>query len=286
MKPLALLFFALAPVPAAATFTMSVAPLQAICQEIAARPSDCQRLLSPGVSPHTYEPRPRDMKEASKAKALFYVSPLLDEWATKLPVDKRFAVLDWLPKELRLPMEHGHEHGGPHDHEEGVDPHFWLDPLAVKAIVPKLAAVFCELDAKECKTYEGNAKRFAASLDELHKELEATLAPVRGAAFLVYHPFLGYLVRRYGLKQIGAIELAPGKEPTPRYLKDMIALAKRVKARAIIVSPEVPPSAARAVAEASGVRLVVVDDLGGTTGRERYAELLRHDAKVLLESLR
>ena len=291
VKSLAYLF-ALMPLPASASFMMSVAPLRAICQEVALQAQHCELLLEPGVSPHTYEPRPRDIRAVGQAKALFFVSALLDGWVTKLPAARRVMVIDWLPAELRLTLSHDdhgdhthHAHSG-NERIEPVDPHFWLDPLAVQAILPKFAAKFCEFDAVACQTYHANATRFAAELQALDTEIRISLNPVKGAALLVYHPFLAYFAKRYGLMQVAAIESSPGKEPTPRVLKDTIALVKRSKAKIIVVSPEIPQSAAKAVAEAAGIKIVVIDDLGGTPGRQRYHELIRYNAKVLLEALR
>lgn len=279
-------------VPSAqAAFMMSVAPLQAICREIVVKSEDCALLLAPGVSPHTYEPRPNDLRALSRARSLFFVSPLLDEWAIKLPLSNKVQVIDWLPEALRLPIEHddhGHEHGHKNVHQDkaAVDPHFWLDPLAVKAILPRFVQALCQLEATSCASFQKNADRFAASLDALHLELNKTLEPIRSQGFLVYHPFLGYFVRRYQLKIVGTVEPAPGKEPTARYLKAMIDRVKQTKAKAVIVSPEVKSGPAHAVAEAAGIKLVVVDDLGGTAGRERYADLLRANAKTLVEALK
>lgn len=282
-----LLFFM--PLPAAASFTMSVAPLRAICLEIASRAEDCELLLRPGVSPHTYEPRPQDVRALSRTKALFFVSPLLDGWASKLPISKRFAVIEWLPKDFQLTLMHadGHDHGF-HDKHQGVsvDPHFWLDPLAVQAILPRFVAAFCEQEPVACKSYQAKATRFAAELANLNTEIATLLNPVKGAALLVYHPFLGYFVNRYGFRQVAAIEPSPGKEPTPRFLKDTVALVKKSKAKIIVVSPEIQPRAVNTVAEAAGLKVIVMDDLGGVAERERYADLMRHNARVILEALR
>lgn len=290
--PFFLLFFAFAQ-NAHASFMMSVAPLQAICREIAAKTSDCKLLLAPGVSPHTYDPRPKDLKALSRARILFFVSPYLDEWAIKLPLANKVQVIDWLPEVMRVSIsqdDHSHDHAHASQKSSSektvTDPHFWLDPLAVKAILPSFVQRLCDLEPKDCPTFRKNADVFALNLDQLDRELTTVLAPIRDQGFLVYHPFLGYFVKRYSLKIVGAVEPSPGKEPTARYLKEMIDRVKKTKAKAIIVSPEVKSGPAYAVAEAAGIKVVVVDDLGGTAGRERYADLLRFNAKTLVEALK
>lgn len=289
----------------AATLAMTVAPLAAICRELATPEIHCLQVLPANISPHTYEPRPSDIKAVLSADALFYVGPLLDAWAVKLPSKARYSVLAWLPKAMRI---HGEAHQHDDDHHQHrsanlavtpaqssghdsdglahVDPHFWLDPLAVAAILPEMTKTICQLAPASCPAVKQRAEQFATALQALNNDLEAEAAPFKSRAFVVYHPFLAYMVKRYQLNLVGSFEPAPGREPTPKQLSATVASIKTLKARAIIMSPEVPKHAGLRVSEATGVPLHTLDDLGGGPGRLSYAALMRYNMRMLADALK
>jgi zinc transport system substrate-binding protein len=312
-----------APVAAPALrLTATVHPVACILEEIGGERVTVHRLLPSGASPHTFEPRPADVRAAENAAALFYVDDSLDGWAAKMPAQRRIALFALVPAELRLtyPYSDGgaapvrraataqaaaphHEHGpdcdhgpaaehvhGPdcdHGHEAGsLDAHFWPDPLAVKAIAPLVARELSRLDPDGADVYARNATRFAAALDALHVEVTETLAPVRGRAVFLYHPSLLYLLERYGLRYAGSIEMFPGKEPTPRYLATLMERFRAADGRAIFAEPQLSRRAAEVVARELKVKVGLLDPMGGTEQTRTYADLIRFNARALAEALR
>lgn len=281
-------------------FAATIQPLAAILRELARDRAEIVRLAPPGASPHTYEPRPSDVRAAQGAAALFYVGASLDGWAARLPAKKKIEVFPLLPESYRLSYsedpfgehegaahvsEHDHEHA--HEHDAGLpDAHFWSDPLAVKALLPGLARELGSLDPEGKLEYEANARAFAERLDALDKELAAALAPVRGRAVILFHPSLQYFLKRYGLQLAGTIEPFPGKEPPPRYLAGVKERLGKAGARAVFTEPQLPPRPAEIVAEAAGVKLFELDPYGGARGDDDYATPLRLNAEVLLKALR
>ncbi|MBI5093436.1 MAG: zinc ABC transporter substrate-binding protein [Candidatus Hydrogenedentes bacterium] len=276
--------------PARPHYVATVPPLAAILREIAGTRADITALLPVGVSEHTYQPRPSDARAAESANCLFYVSQAMDGWAAGLSTKKKVDVFALVPREFLLPdlegPEERAEHASGNHHASAGDPHFWLDPLCVKAIVPALAASLAESDPEGRAEYEANAQHFLTQLDDLHRELTATLEPVRGRAVILFHPSFRYFLKRYGLGLAGVIELFPGKEPSPRYLQTLIAQVKSQGAKAVFTEPQLPPRPAEVVAEAAGVRLGVLDPVGGQKDRAAYGDLLRYNARVLSEALK
>lgn len=269
-------------------FVATVNPAAAIVRELAGDRADVICLLKPGASPHTYSPRPSDVRQAENASALIFVGEGLDGWAAKLSVGKKIELMNLLPAEYRLSLVEHHEH---HEHENdeagGVtDPHFWLDPLAVKAILPALAARLSEIDPDGAETYRANAEKFAAELDALDGELKAVLRPVAGKPVVMFHPSMQYMLRRYGLEMAGVIEPFPGKEPSPDYIMKLKKIIADKDVKAVFTEPQLPPAPARVVAEETTARVYTLDPVGGVEGRESYADLLRFNANVLAEALR
>ncbi len=269
----------------------TIEPLAMILRELAGEQADVARLLPPGASPHTYEPAPSDIRRVQGA-VLFYVSPLLDAWAARLPVEEKIEVIALLPAEMRRTFPPGfHEHSGDGheqgDHEPGaeIDPHFWLDPLAVAALAGPLAGRLAELDPTGASAYKANAAAFIEKLAAFDAELAQTLAPVRGRALILMHPSINYMLARYGIELAGVVEPAAGREPSPRDMHELTQRVGQRGVRAIFSEPQLPRRPAEALAEATGAKLGEIDPTGGVAGRADYFSLLRFNAAALAEAL-
>lgn len=262
-------------------FVVTGNPLAAILAELTGGRASIVNLLPAGASPHTYEPVPSDLRAAERAAALFYVSPLLDGWASRLPARERIEVFALVPVDARLPdLEQHDEHAG-----AAGDPHFWTDPLLVKAVLPGLVKELTRLDPGGAALYQDHGRRFAERLDALDAELQQRLAPVRGRALVLFHPSFQYLVHRYGLRLAAVVAPSPGKEPTPRRLADILSLIRKQDVKAVFGEPQLPRRPAEVLADAAGVKFAVLDPLGGGPGRRTYEELLDYNARVLAEAL-
>ncbi|MEX0599375.1 MAG: metal ABC transporter substrate-binding protein, partial [Rhodothermales bacterium] len=237
-----------------ARFVATLPPLAAVVSPVAGEPVAV--LVPGGASPHTYEPRPSDARKAARADVLFYGSETLDGWAATLESPSHVALVDLLPDSLRLPAFHGH----------GVDPHFWMDPIAVKSVAGELADVLCSVEPERCSTYRSNARAFAQELDVVHDSLRIMMDPVAGARVVLAHPFLHYFAERYDLRVVGIVEELSGSEPTPRGLHRMIDAARDARARAVFSQPQHDSRPAAAVAEAVGIPHVELDPMASGEG--------------------
>jgi zinc transport system substrate-binding protein len=265
----------------------TIHPLATILQEVIGSGGQVAVMLPPGASPHTFEPRPSDVERASAAVSLFYVGSALDAWAAGLPARQRVEVLSLIPRANLLPhVADPDEHAGKHQgsHEE-FDPHFWTDPRTVRAMLPGLVDALCKLDSGSCGAYRSNAASFSARLEDLDRQAAEILAPVRGRPVFLFHPSFRYLLKRYGLKYAGVIEPFPGKEPSPRYLQQLVRRLHREGAGAVFSEPQLPRRPAQVLAESARVKLHVLDVIGGVDGRMTYAELILSNARVLREAL-
>lgn len=270
-------------------FVATIPPLAFVLRELAGDTAVAV-LLPPGASPHTYEPRPSDVAAAQRSAAFAYVAPALDGWAARLPARRRIEMFALVPPALRLPLpppDAGEARALEASVDDGApDPHFWMDPVVVRAVLPALTDSLCAVDPERCALYRGNAARFADTLRALDAELAATLAPLRGRAVVLFHPSMRYLLARYGIRVAAMVEPSPGQEPTPRRVEALAAIVRRTGATTIYTEPQLPRRPAEVIAELAHVRLDELDPLGGTPGRDTYAALLRYDAGVLRRSAR
>ncbi|HJL44779.1 MAG TPA: zinc ABC transporter substrate-binding protein, partial [Polyangiaceae bacterium LLY-WYZ-15_(1-7)] len=82
------------------------------------------------------------------------------------------------------------------------------------------------------------------------------------------------------------VEPFPGREPTPRYVADVLAALRGADVAALFYEPQLDPRPARVISEQAHTPLFELDPMGGTEGRESYEALLRHDVSVLNDALR
>ena len=271
-------------------YVVSIHPLAAILREITIDRAEVGCLLTPGGSPHTFEPTPSDLKAIGEAQAFFYVGPGLDqEWVRKLPVQNKVAMLYLVPENDRLPITTAHEHHheeGEHPGEGITDPHFWTDPLTVKAMIPQLVEELGRIDQEGKAIYAANGEILKQHLDKLDKELGNILKPLAGEPLLLFHPSFNYLFHRYGLHSAGVVVEAPGREPSPKFLFKLVKRIKKEKIKALFTEPQLAKQPAQVIAEAADITVYEIDPIGGVPGRESYFDLLLYNGVALTKALR
>lgn len=260
-------------------YVTTIYPFKMILTEIVGNSGEVQEILPPGASPHTYELKPSELRKIEKATAVFYGDINLDGWVLKLKNVKLISLMDLLPNQFKLKINSYHGVGG------GTDPHFWTDPLAVKALIPQLVDTLCALNPEACKVYRENSIKFLEQLDNLTMIIQEAFSQVQNKEVMLTHPFFQYFLNRFDFKLTGIIETSPGIEPTPRELKEVIELANKNHLKLILTNPQISDRPARLVAEATGAKICELDPIGGIIGRETYEELLLYNTQILLRDL-
>lgn len=257
----------------------TIAPLADLVRRVAGPGWDVVTVVPPGVSPHVFEPTPRDVRKIAPAELVVTVGAGYDDWAVRLvsACASRATIHD-AGRSVGIVAEGG---GHGHAHEDlAHEPHWWLSPaLAGRALGP-IANQLSLIDPGGAAGYRERAAATAASLERLDAAVAKMLAPARGRPFVAAHDAWGHFSARYGLQPLGAIEPVPGREPSPRELSALITSARRARLRVIFTEPQFPVSAARVVAGEAGIDVATVDPIGGMPGRETYESLLRYDAAV------
>lgn len=249
---------------------VSVSPQKYFVERIGGNRVKVSVLVPAGADPHTFEPKPATMVELSRAGAWFTIGiPFEENLEPRLSSgNDELAIVR--TEEGILRNDHG---------PGGVDPHVWLSPRLVKVQAENILQGLIKIDPAGEKTYRGNARRFAAELDALDRELKTLFSGSRGKSFLVFHPSWGYLAADYGLVQV-AIEV-DGKEPKGADLGRVIELAREKRIRTIFVEPQSSSRSARTIAESIGAKLVTADPLAAN-----WADNLRKVARAFKQGAR
>jgi zinc transport system substrate-binding protein len=258
---------------------VSIAPLADFVRQVGGERVQVEQFVPGGASAHTYEPKPSQVRFLATADILVLNGLGLEFWADKV-VDSagndRLLVVD---------TSRGIETLEDADEAEG-NPHIWLDPENAIIQVGHIEAALVQVDAANADFYRANAQAFVTSLRALDDELKQRIAAWRNKDFVAFHAAWDYFARHYGLRQVAVIEEFPGKEPSPKYLADVVDKAKRLGASAIFAEPQFSPKAAEAIARESGKRVIKLDPLGGTDDRKTYVDLLRYNVGRMEEAMK
>jgi zinc transport system substrate-binding protein len=285
LLPALILLFSAAAAAAAPSSTpiksfVSVLPLKYFVERVGGDAVEVSVMVGPGRSPHTYEPTPRQMAELSRTQIYYRVGvPFEQIWIKRIAdLNPHLRFVD-LRKDIRLldsPAHHHEDHGETAVEEK--DPHVWTDPRLVKIMAEQIRETLTALDPARGDQFAANYRAFAADLDRLDRFIRDRLAGVRQRKFLVFHPAWGYFAEAYGLQQM-AIE-TEGKEPGPKALARIIALARKEKIRTIFVQQQFSRTTANTVARAIDGRVLPVDPLA-----EDYLANMRLAAEAFVQSL-
>jgi zinc transport system substrate-binding protein len=240
---------------------VSILPQQYLVQQISAELVNAQVLVEPGADPHTYEPKPGQMADLTKARLYFSIGmPFEKVWLPKISAaNPELKVVATDQGITKLPMEdHGHAHASDHT-EASLDPHIWLAPQLLKIMAQTISMALSEAAPEHVARFAQNYRQFAGRMDELDGQIRALLAGTQGTRFIAFHPSWGYFAKAYGLVQI-PIEIE-GKEPKAAQLRDLIRKARELKITVIFAQPQFSTRSAELIAEEIGGRVIPADPL-------------------------
>lgn len=236
---------------------VSIPPQAYFVEQVGGDEVEIEVLVSPGQSPATFEPTPKQMTALAAADIYFPIG---------VPFEKRFLpkVVTSCPNlalaDTRTGIElqplHPDHHG---EHSGLTDPHTWLDPKLVKIQAENIARGLTWIEPSRETTFEENLRLFQAELTRLDSVIAEVLMPLRGRNIYVFHPSYGYFTAAYGLRQI-AVELG-GKEPGARQLVELIAQARKDSVQIIFVQPQFSQKSAETIAKAINGVVVPLDPL-------------------------
>ncbi len=105
--------------------------------------------------------------------------------------------------------------------------------------------------------------------------------------FVGFHPSFTYFARRYGLKEVGIIEVAPGREPTPRALQNIIKAIHHYGIKVIFSEPQFSPRIATVLAQEAGVKVLVLDPIGGLPPyNDNYIAMMRYNVNTMAQAMK
>ncbi len=265
----------------------TVFPAADIVRRVAGPDVRVIQVLPAGASPHTFDLTPAKVRELQAASLIFKIGGI-DDWidgvGESLP---RAAIVTLHQGIVRRPFHaDGHHHGsGSRGHGEEFDPHYWLDAENGTIMARNIASALAVVDPGRAAVVEGNLRAYSRELKRLHNELQRELSALKEKRMFVFHDAWRYFAAAYGLEIAAVFQASPGREPTPRGMQDMYALVKASGMRVIFGEPQLPTASIEPLLRDLGLRLVVLDPLGGSQPGDSYAALLRRNARAVRSAL-
>jgi len=247
----------------------TIAPLASLVSAVGRDRVRVAVVVPSGAEPHSYEPTPSQMKEIANADIYIMNGAGLEFWMEKvLSVNEDMLVVD-SSKGVEL-LSQDAEH---------TDPHIWMSLENAAIQVENICNGLIQLDPQNRGYYLENRDDFLQELRALDRELNQTFAARENKTFIVYHPAWSYFARDYGLLQLPIME--EEKEPGPKYLAELIDIARKNNITTIFVEPQFNPKAAEVIAREMNATIVVLDPLA-----EDYLQNMRHTGEEISKSLK
>jgi zinc transport system substrate-binding protein len=274
--------------------SVSIFPLYDAARRIAGDRIDVVLVLPPGRSEHSYDPTPREMTRIAGSRLALSVGLGMDEWLTRVvrnAAGDDVRVVELGP--LVEPRDLSHEEVGEEaadeardalrtdggaaeeEHHHGPkDPHFWLDPTRLARASARIAEEFARLDPQGAPEFARRRTQFETEMTALDARIRQRSERWTRRTIVTFHGSMGYYAARYRLNIAAVIEPFPGREPTARYLSDVLAAVQRSQAAALFSEPQLDRHPAQVIADQSHVALYEVDPVGGTPGHDTYERLM------------
>jgi len=236
-----------------------------------------ESLVPVGVSPEDYQPTPADIARLHGAQLLVENGLGLEAWLARTIENAGNPNLRVLVASDGLPTK-------------GGNPHLWMDPELARGYVRAIRDALAKIDPADRDLFAKNAQAYDRQLLALEREIAKQIATIPPASrtMIVFHNAWQYYDDRFGLRTLGVIELAPGQEPNPSYVADLVRLARANHVRAVFAEPEYSPKLIQTLAESAGIKTIedLYDDSIGTNPRVHdYPSMLRYDTGVIVKAL-
>lgn len=267
-----------------------------IVREVGGDTVEVTQIMQANTDPHDYEPRPSDVAAFADAEIVFVSGGHLDEWSEQLIEDSGSdaTVVD-LSSDLPVQIEGGHQdHEGEQDHsdekhsDEGekghsdekhsdkghseagqeTDPHWWHDPVNVRAAAGEVEAALIKADPAGEADITASADAFRTEIDSLNQAIARCFdsIPAGQRKLVTDHDALGYFANRYDIEVVGTVIPALTSEAQPS-AGDLAELERTIREESVkAVFPENAYSANLADA--------VARDTGATTEYSLYGDTL------------
>ncbi len=251
-------------------------------------------LMGPGVDPHLYRAKARDVTRLSTAGVIFYnglhLEGKMGDVLEKLQQGGTMtvAVAEAIDRSKLLK---------PAEFEGAYDPHVWFDVTLWMEAVKLVETTLIDRDPDHKDAYHANARAYVKELGSLDQEVKAMAqgVPEDQRVLITAHDAFNYFGRAYGFEVRGLQGISTASEAGAADVRDLADFIVKRRIPAIFVESSVPVANIEAVVAAcrSQGHTVKVggelySDALGTAGTPQgtYVGMVRHNITTIVTSLK
>ncbi|MDR3625064.1 MAG: zinc ABC transporter substrate-binding protein [Chlamydiales bacterium] len=242
---------------------VSIAPEKFFVERIADDSVVVDVLVPPGASPHSFEPSPKQIINASRAIIWFRIGEPFEPRAIDVLTSHKpnMIIIDTRKDIPLLTMDSHAKCKGCSQHGDDKDTHIWLSPrlaqVQAKTIKDALITAFPE----NRELYEKNFCSLIHDLQDLDKELILLFQSMPVRYILVSHPAFGYLGRDYNFVQL-SLEIE-GKDPSSRQLTELLNKVRSLNLTRVFTQEQYQNKGALLIAKEINAQIYSVDPYSG-----------------------
>lgn len=264
----------------------TIFPLTDIIRNIAGTAAQVIQILPAGASPHTFDLTPGKIRQLQKARIIFKIGQV-DDWidmvAESAPAARIVSLHRFISLKRSSADVHDHDHS-PKSPGLDFDPHYWLDAGNGAIMAREICAVLSALAPEQATVFKKNSDRYQIELQRLEIEMKKACAALKNRKLIVFHDGWNYFAAACGLEIIAVFQPAPGREPAPRDLQKLYALAKANSIKAVFSEPQLPAAILEPMLADLGLHLFILDPLGGASPGDSYVGMLRRNVESILQA--
>jgi manganese/iron transport system substrate-binding protein len=253
--------------------------------QIAGDNAQVHTLLPEGADPHSYQPTPAAARLLADADLVLVHGAGLDVWVDPLLSATTNSADICLVTQGLTALQ---------SDEDGVDPHFWLDPNLVITYVRNIASALTAIDPEHSDAYQTRAEQQIQELTQLHNWILATVAdlPIAQRNLVTNHDSFRYFAARYDFNIVGTV--IPGfhveAEPSAQQLAALSQVVHSKKVKAIFTETTVNPRLAEMISTQAGQPIKILRLYTGSLSKEggeadSYIKMIRYNVKTIVDGL-
>jgi zinc/manganese transport system substrate-binding protein len=172
-----------------------------------------------------------------------------------------------------------------------IDPHAWQSIPDAKIYVTNIRDGLDAVDPAGKAVYDANAQAYLAKLDELEKEVKATIAgiPPERRKIITTHDAFGYFGAAYGMSFIAPQGVSTDSEASAKDVARIIRQIKKQKIPAVFLENVTDPRLMEQVARETGAAIggkLYSDALSEPNGpAATYIDMMRHNVREFAKAL-
>lgn len=254
---------------------------------------EVHNLVPVGMAPHSYEPKPADVKFASDADLILYNGLQLEGgeagWLMKLArsvqadTSRIFRVSEGV-RPMYLTNERIRRE---------MNPHAFISPEVGIAMAKATRDAFIAVDPAGQALYTARATAYIAELQRISQAYRDSIAriPAQRRVLMASERAFQYLAAEYGLQEGFIWALDTDENGSPEQIKQAIALVEKHRPPVLFMESNVDRRPMEAVSRATGVPIhetpIFSDELGKPgQPADTYLKYLEYNLQVICSGLR